>query len=50
MMEGLQHRLMLAGILANGPKGSITFRGRPMAMRKGKFGTEVFVKWFPADM
>ncbi|XP_063707821.1 zinc finger protein jing homolog, partial [Culicoides brevitarsis] len=51
MMEGLQHRLMLAGVLSTGPRGSITFKGRPLGKRITKEGTaEVLVKWFPVNI
>lgn len=50
MMEGLQHRLMLAGILSTGPRGSITFKGRPMGKRTTKAGAEILVKWYPINM
>lgn len=50
MMEGLQHRLMLAGALSSGPRGQIAFKGRVIAKRCTTKGSEVLVKWFPINM
>lgn len=51
VMEGLQHRLNHTGTIANGPSGSINFKGRSVGRRVTTSGhVEILVKWCPNDM
>lgn len=51
IMEGLQHRLEHTGTIANGPNGSITFKGTSVAKRVTATGNvEVLIRWNPSDM
>lgn len=51
VMEGLQHRLIRLATIASGPGGAITFRGLQLSRRHiPNEGTEVLVRWYPADM
>lgn len=51
VMEGLQHRLHIAGQIACGTNGMVTFKGRPMAKRVTTEGVnEILVKWNPCDI
>lgn len=51
VMEGLQHRLNHTGLIANGPNGSVNFKGRSVGRRVTTIGNvEILVKWNPSDM
>uniref|UniRef100_A0A4Y0BLT8 C2H2-type domain-containing protein n=1 Tax=Anopheles funestus TaxID=62324 RepID=A0A4Y0BLT8_ANOFN len=51
VMEGLQHRLIRLGAIASGQGGAITFRGIQLGRRHiPKAGTEVLVRWYPAEI
>lgn len=51
IMEGLQHRLEHTGTIANGPNGSINFKGQSVAKRVTATGTvEYLIRWNPCDM
>ncbi|XP_055627251.1 zinc finger protein jing homolog isoform X2 [Toxorhynchites rutilus septentrionalis] len=50
VMEGLQHRLILAGSVASARRGTVTFRGQAAGRRVTSAGTEVYVRWLPADI
>uniref|UniRef100_A0A182MPL3 C2H2-type domain-containing protein n=1 Tax=Anopheles culicifacies TaxID=139723 RepID=A0A182MPL3_9DIPT len=51
VMEGLQHRLIRLGAIASGQGGAITFRGIQLGRRHiPSEGTEVLVRWYPADI
>lgn len=50
VMEGLQHRLIMAGSVASARRGTITFRGQAAGRRVTGTGAEVFVKWYPREM
>ncbi|XP_055534657.1 zinc finger protein jing homolog isoform X2 [Wyeomyia smithii] len=50
VMEGLQHRLILAGSVASARRGTVTFRGQAAGRRTTSTGTEVFVKWYPREI
>uniref|UniRef100_A0A8D8IJH8 Zinc finger protein jing homolog n=2 Tax=Culex pipiens TaxID=7175 RepID=A0A8D8IJH8_CULPI len=51
VMEGLQHRLILAGSVASARYGTVSFQGQAAGRRVTGDGTvEVFVKWHPRDV
>ncbi|XP_058836123.1 zinc finger protein jing homolog isoform X2 [Topomyia yanbarensis] len=50
VMEGLQHRLIMAGSVASARRGTVTFRGQAAGRRTTSTGEEVFVKWYPREI
>ncbi|XP_062558397.1 zinc finger protein jing homolog isoform X2 [Armigeres subalbatus] len=50
VMEGLQHRLIMAGSVASARRGTVAFRGQAAGRRVTGAGAEVFIKWYPREI